>query len=409
LKGLLEGVRVLDLTRFLSGPHCTLLLAGLGAEVVKVDDPGTGDPTVAAPPFVGDAGPSLERRAAADVGIAYLKRARGKKSITLNLKDAEGRALFHELAAHADAVIENFRPGVAQRLGIDYPALREKNGRIVYCALTGFGSTGPERGLKAYDLMVQAASGMMSITGEPEGAPVKTGTALSDTIAGTYAALGVVSALVERETSGEGQMIDVSMVDCLFSMLMDESLDCFEALGFAPRQGNRIVRFSPFNTYRARDGWVALGAATAEEWSSLLGALGREDLKTDPEWSSVGWRIAHNDRVDSLVGAWTAQRRVADIVEAMRLADVACAPVRTPRETIDWPHLRARDMIVPLRRTDGRETNVAAAGFPLKFSRSGASHDVPAPIPGAHTEEVLRAWLGMDGKQVSTLRQRRVV
>lgn len=133
------------------------------------------------------------------------------------------------------------------------------------------------------------------------------------------------------------------------------------------------------------------------------------DLKTDEQWSSVGWRIAHNNMVDALVRAWTAERSVAEVVDAMRLADVPCAPVRTPRETIDWPHLRARGMIVPLRRTDGRETSVAAAGFPLKFSRSGASHDVPAPVPGAHTEEVLREWLGLDGQKVNTMRQRGVV
>jgi crotonobetainyl-CoA:carnitine CoA-transferase CaiB-like acyl-CoA transferase len=409
LKGLLEGVRVLDLTRFLSGPHCTLLLAGLGAEVIKVDDPRSGDPTVGAPPFAGEAGPSLERRAAGDVGIPYLKRARGKKSITLNLKEAEGRALFLDLAQRADVVAENFRPGVAERLGIDFQRLREKNKRIVYCALSGFGATGPDRDLKAYDLMVQAGTGMMSITGEPQGGPVKTGTALSDTIAGTYAALGIVSALLERARSGEGQMIDVSMVDCLFSMLMDESLDCFEALGLAPRQGNRIVRFSPFNTYPVRDGWIALGTATAEEWDNLLGALGRADLKSDPQWSSVGWRIAHNAEVDALVAAWMAPRSVAEIVEAMRVADVPCAPVRTPREAIDWPHLRARGMVTPLRRTDGRETRVAAAGFPLKFSRSPAAHDAPAPVPGAHTEAVLHEWLGLDAQHVGALRARGVV
>ena len=409
MKGLLEGVRVLDLTRFLSGPHCTLLLAGLGAEVVKVDDPRSGDPTVGAPPFAGESGPSLERRAAGDVGIPYLKRARGKKSISVNLKDPEGRVLFLELAKHADAVVENFRPGVAKRLGIDYPVLRDKNRRIVYCALTGFGSTGPDRGLKAYDLMVQAATGMMSITGEPQGGPVKTGTALSDTIAGTYAALGVVSALLERERSGEGQMIDISMVDCLFSMLMDESLDCFEALGLAPRQGNRIVRFSPFNTYRARDGWVALGTATAEEWSNLLGAIGRADLKSDAQWSSVGWRIAHNDQVDALVGAWIAARNAAEVVEAMRIADVPCAPVRTPRETLEWPHLRARGMVAPLLRTDGSETSVAAAGFPLKFSRSVVGHEPPAPVPGAHTEQVLSEVLSLSAARIGELRARGIV
>ena len=409
MKRLLDGVVVLDLTRFLSGPHCTLLLAGLGAEVIKVDDPRTGDPTVGAPPFAGQQGVSLERRAGSDVGIPYLKRARGKKSIAIDLKKEEGRALFLDLAARADVVVENFRPGVAGRLGVGFEALKKRNPRIVYCALTGFGATGPDRDLKAYDLMVQAATGMMSITGEPDGGPVKTGTALSDTIAGTYAALGVVSALLERERSGEGQMIDVSMVDCLFSMLMDESLDCFEALGLAPRQGNRIVRFSPFNTYRARDGWVAIGAATAEEWTSLLRAVGREDLVADPDWSRVGWRIAHNDEVDALVGAWAGQRPVAEIEDCMRRFDVACAPVRTPKEAIAWPHLRGRGMVGALRRTDNTETGVAAAGFPLKFSRSQADHDAPAPVPGAHTAEVLRDLLGLDAAKITALRSRGVV
>jgi len=409
LKALLDGVVVLDLTRFLSGPHCTLLLAGLGAEVIKVDDPRSGDPTAGAPPFVGERGVFLERRAAEDEGIAYLKRARGKKSITLDLKKDEGRALFLELAARADVVVENFRPGVAERLGVGYEVLKERNPKLVYCALTGFGSTGPDRGLKAYDLMVQAATGMMSVTGEPQGGPVKTGTALSDTIAGTYAALGIVSALVERGKSGEGQMIDVSMVDCLFSMIMDESLDCFEALGLAPRQGNRIVRFSPFNTYRARDGWVAIGAATADEWSNLLRAMGREDLESHPEWSRVGWRIANNHEVDAFVAGWACERTVAEIEAAMRSFDVACAPVRTPREAIAWPHLRSRGMVTPLQRTDGRETSVAAAGFPLKFSRSHAAHNAPAPVPGAHTKEVLQSLLGLDEKTVDGLRQRAVV
>lgn len=409
MKGLLDGIVVLDLTRFLSGPHCTLLLAGLGAEVIKVDDPKSGDPTAGAPPFVGDAGVSLERRSASDSGIAYLKRARGKKSITLDLKHPEGRALFLELARHADVVVENFRPGVAERLGIGFQSLKRENNRIVYCALTGFGSSGPDCGLKAYDLMVQAASGMMSITGEPGGAPVKTGTALSDTIAGTYAALGVASALLERQRSNEGQLIDVSMVDCLFSMIMDEALDSFEALGLAPRQGNRIVRFSPFNTFRARDGWVAIGTATAQEWENLLAALGREDLKPDRDFSSVGWRIAHNDRVEALVGAWTAGRTVAEAVGTLQGFDVPCAPVRTPKEAIEWPHLRNRGMVGPLRRSDGRETGVAAAAFPLKFSRSRAAHDAPAPEPGAHTAEVLQRFLHRSKEEVERLRARGVV
>jgi formyl-CoA transferase len=264
--GALEGIVVLDLTRFLSGPHCTLLLAGLGAEVIKIDDPSSGDPAAKAPPYAGPGGATFERSSSDDYGIAYLKRARGKKSATLNLKDRRGRELLLRLARHADVLVENFRPGVSERLGIGYAALQDVNSRLVFCALSGYGASGPDRDLKAYDLMVQAESGLMSLTGEPAGAPMKTGGALSDMIAGTYAALGIVAALHERSRTGRGQSVDVAMVDCLFSMVLDEPVDSYERLGLAARQGNRIMRFSPFNAYRARDGWVTLGAATHEDW-----------------------------------------------------------------------------------------------------------------------------------------------
>jgi crotonobetainyl-CoA:carnitine CoA-transferase CaiB-like acyl-CoA transferase len=409
VSGPLAGVVVLDLTRFLSGPHATLLLAGLGAEVVKIDDPATGDPTTAAPPLVGPAGIAFERRSEEDYGIAYLKRTRGKKSATLNLKHPEGRELFLELVRHADVVIENFRPGVAARLGIDFPAVYEKNNKIVYCALTGYGSTGPDRALKAYDLMAQAASGLMSITGEPGGAPMKTGTPLSDMIAGTYAALGVVSALHERHRTGLGQAVDVSMVDCLFSMIMDEPLDCYAQLGLAPRQGNRIMRFSPFNTYPASDGWIAIGAATGEEWNNLLAAMCREDLRDHPQWGQVGWRIANNAEVDILVSEFTSKRTIPEIIAILGRHDVPCSPVRTPQEAIAWPHLRARGMVQPLKQPDGGPTEVAAAGLPLKFSRSAAVLDEPAPVPGAHTADLLSRYLALDAQRIADLRQRGIV
>jgi CoA:oxalate CoA-transferase len=403
MSAVLEGLVVLDLTRFLSGPHCTLLLAGLGAEVVKLDDPATGDPTADAPPFVGPDGVAFERRSAADFGIAYLKRTRGKKSATLNLKHPEGQALFLRLVEHADAVVENFRPGVAERLGIDYPRLQARNPRLVYCALTGYGSTGPDRNLKAYDLMAQAAAGMMSITGDPAGDPTKIATAFTDMLAGAHAALGIVAALQERSRTGLGQAVDVSMVDCLFSMMMDEPLDCYARLGLAARQGNRIMRFSPFNTYRARDGWVAIGVVTEADWRGLLRALRREDLAEHPDYRRVGWRIVHNDEVDGLVGDWAGSRTVAEIVAQLGAADVPCSPVRTPEEAIAWPHLRERGMVRPLRQPDGSETEVVAADLPLKFSRSDASHERPAPQPGAHTGEVLRRYLRLGDDEIAAL------
>lgn len=403
--GVLAGTLVIDLTRFLSGPHCTLLLAGLGAEVIKIDDPQAGDPAYAAPPYVGPHGVSLERRTDRDVGINYLKRARGKRSVALNLKSPEGLKLFFGLVERADVLVENFRPGVAERLGIGYAALSARNPRLVYCALSGFGATGPERDAKAYDLMTQAAVGLMSVTGPPDGGPAKTGTQLSDTIAGTHAALGVVSALLERSRSGQGQMIDVSMADCLFSMMMDEPLDCYPALGLAPRQGNRIMRFSPFNTYAARDGWVAIGAVSRDDWHGILSAIGRDDLKGNADMNRTEWRIARNEEVDALIDPWARERPVAAIVEALSRFDVPCAPVRTPREAIEWPQLRARGMVQPLETVEGDDTGVAAAGFPLKFSRSHAAHDAPAPAPGRDTAAVL----GLTEEELRALRARGIV
>jgi crotonobetainyl-CoA:carnitine CoA-transferase CaiB-like acyl-CoA transferase len=401
MSGVLEGLIVLDLTRYLSGPHCTLLLAGLGAEVIKIDEPAGGDPAALAPPY---SGPSFERASAADFGLAYLKRARGKQSTTLNLKHARGRELFLRLAERADVVVENFRPGVAERLGIGYGTLKARNPRLVYCALSGYGATGPDRDLKSYDLMAQAESGLMSITGEPDGPPMKTGGALADMIAGSYAALGIVAALNERERSGLGQAVDVSMVDCLFSMMMDEPLDAYEKLGLAARQGNRIMRVSPFNAYRAKDGWVTLGAATHADWLALLEVMGRADLREHPDFKRVEWRVPHNDEVDRIVGEWASRVTVGEAIERLRAADVPCGAVRTAKGAIAWEQLKARDMVRDLRRPDGTPAGVAAAGMPLKFSRSAAHHDAPAPVPGGDTADVLQRMLGLGAEEFARLK-----
>ena len=409
MSGPLAGTVVLDLTRFLSGPYCTLLLAGMGAEVIKVDDPSGGDPVAKAPPFVGPHGVSLEKQSDADYGIAYLKRARGKQSITLDLKRPEGRALLARLAAKADVVVENFRPGVAARLGADYATLSRDNPGLVYCSLTGYGATGPDRDLKAYDLMAQAAAGLMGLSGEPDGPPSKAGSALSDCVSGAYSALGILAALNERSRSGKGQAVDVAMTDCLVSMILDEPLDCYARLGIPARQGNRITRFSPFNAYRTRDGWITIGCATREEWVALLGAMGRAEVAADPDMMNVGWRIANNAAVDRLVGDWASGFGTAELVARLNEADVACSPVRGPEELMAWEHLKARGMLQPLAQPDGAPTQVTAAGFPLKFSRSKAQHDAPAPVPGAHTAEVLARYLGTGAEDFDRLRRAGVV
>ena len=401
MKKILDGVIVLDLTRFFSGPQCTLFLAAMGAEVIKIDDPKGGDPTAFAPPFDGPGGIAFERRTDQDMGLNYLKRQRGKKSVTLDLKSGEGRRIFLEMAKKAHVVVENFRAGVSQRLGIGYEVLKVANPSLVYCALTGYGGDGPSKDDKAYDLMVQAAVGLMSLSGAPEGPPAKAASALSDALSGVMATQGILAALLHRERTGEGQAVDVAMSDSLFSLLFDEPIDCYERLGVAERQGNRIMRFSPFNTFRAKDGWVAIGAATHDEWLSLLDVMGRGELRNDPDMMRVGWRIQNNDAVDAVVTQWTQARSKDEIVAALGRASVACSPVRSIDEVMRWPQLLERQMIVELvNPLTGKPAAARGPGFPIKFSRTPAGYDTPSPLPGAHCDEVFGRLANLTPEEV---------
>ena len=397
---ILDGIRVLDLTRFLSGPQATLFLASLGAEVVRIDDPDRGDPAAGAPPFFGPQGVSMTRRTPGDLGIAYLKRGRGKKSVAIDLKSREGHALFLRLVTKADVLVENFRAGVTERLGIDYPALTEINPRLVYCSITGYGATGPESDRKAYDLMVQAASGLMSITGEPDGPSQKAGSPITDGIAGTFALSGILGALYQRTRTDNGQFIDVSMTDCLVSLMLDEPWDCYDALGLPLRQGNRIMRFSPFNTYPAGDGTVALGAATQTDWLNLLDLMGRNDLKDSANHLDPGWRISNNAMIDDIVSEWTRRHTVAEIVESCAQQSIACSPIRDVRDLERWEQLRQRGLLTRAAHPDlPGSKGPAAANFPLKFSGADTSCMTPAARHAEHTGEVIREWLGEDNEE----------
>ena len=404
MRKILDRVRVLDLTQFFSGPQATLFLAGLGAEVIRIDSPDGARKVAVAPPYAGARGITFDRALPDDLNVNYLKRTRGKKAISLDLKQPAGRDLFLRLVDLADVVMENFSVGVAERLGIDYPRLAERNPRIVYCALTGYGSTGPDREQKAYDVTVQAAAGLMSVTGLPGQPPMKAGTALSDAIAGTFAMSGVLAALLDRANTGRGQFVDVSMVDCLFSLLFDDPIDWYERLGVPLRQGNRILRFSPINTYATRDGWAVMGAATPGQWTGVLKAIGRTDLMGDPNWDSLDWRVANDAQVDALVREWAATRTTAEGVAAMLAAGAMASVIRGPEELAAWPHLRARDMYAPLEHpTLGPLADVGAPGFPLKFGAAGAGYDSPAPLPRQHNAEIYGGLLGLDAGELERL------
>jgi formyl-CoA transferase len=404
MAGILSGVRVLDLTQYLSGPQATLFLAGLGAEVIHVDNPATGDVTADSAPYLGPKGVSLDRRTPQDLGVPYLKRARGKRAITLNLKHAEGPALFLALVGQADVVVENWSVGTAARLGVDYAACRAVKPDIVYCSISGYGQTGPDATVKAFDTMVQAAAGLMSITGEPDGPPMKAGSSLADTIAGTFAFAGILAALLHRARTGEGQHVDVSMVDCLLALVLDESPDVWQTLGLPRRQGNHIARVSPFNVYPTTDGWIAVGAAGDADWSRLLDVIERADLKDDTNFMTLAWRIANNDRVDAVVGAWTRRRATAEAIARLRAAEVTCGPVRDIDSLKTWPQLAARGMLEPLQHPIlGPRSEVVAPGFPLKLGATEVGYATAAPLIGSGNDAIWGGLLGFDVERLRAL------
>jgi formyl-CoA transferase len=393
-KGALSGIKVLDLTRYLSGPQTTLFLGALGAEVLKIDNPHQGDPVRNSPPFFGKDGVSMSKASPLDIGIAYLKRARSKKSIELDLKSEDGINTFMRLAEKADVIVENFRVGVTKRLKIDYEQLKSKNPKIIYCSITGFGATGPDASKKAFDATVQAASGLMSITGEPDGLPMKIGSSMADTIAGTFAFSGILASLFRREKTGLGEYIDVSMTDCLISLLYDEPWDCFTALGLKKRQGNRIMRFSPFNCYAGKDGSVVLGAASEKDWISILRMIGQADLQYKDKFSSISKRIENNSEIDTIISIWTSTRSVDEIARLCENYEIPCHPVNDIAQIADWKQIADREILTPLPHP--YFTNMKgplAANFPIKFSGSKVTLDNPAPKPNEHFKEVMESWL----------------
>ncbi|MEM8975395.1 MAG: CoA transferase, partial [Pseudomonadota bacterium] len=370
-KRILEGVRVLDLTQFLAGPHATLLLAGLGADVVRIDNPTTGDALSDSPIYYGSNGPSFEKRTETDLGVAFLKRLRAKKSITIDLKSSEGRSLFAELAECADVLVENYSVGVTERLEIDWPRMKQVNPRLVYCSITGYGSSGADAKRRSYDVTTQAMSGLMSITGQPGAPPTKAGSALADTISAVFAFSGVLAALYHRERTGIGQFVDVSMVDGLFSLLFDEPLDCYDRLGLDYQQGNRVMRFSPFNTFPTQDGWIVIGCGTDSMWSSFASAIGRDDLVNHSEWSRMAWRVANNEQVETLVSSWSSGQVTHEAVEMLTSIGVVASAVQNIEDLMRWPHLNERGMISVVEHPLlGPLGGLKAAGFPLQFSET---------------------------------------
>jgi formyl-CoA transferase len=373
----LAGLRILELTQVMAGPFCGQVLADMGADVVKIEPP-DGDATRH----------SLGFRMGGDDTAAFLAVNRNKRSLTLDLKHERHRAVFHRLAGEADVVLENFRPGVAARLGADWETLRALNPRLIVASVSGFGQTGPYAQRPGYDLIAQGLSGVMSVTGEPGGEPVKCGIPIGDLSAGLFCAVGILSAVAARERTGRGQHVDTSLFEGALALSIWESAELW-ATGRVPEPlGSAHRLLAPYQALRTRDGHMTLGGNNQRLWRRLCEALGRTELIDDARFASNDDRMEHRDELVRELEATLAARDTDDWVATLIEAGVPCGPIHDYREVFDDPHTRARAMEV--RVTHPLEGEMSVLGIPVKLSDTPGEVRRPAPLLGEHTAEVLR-------------------
>lgn len=392
----LEGVRVLDLTRVLAGPFCTMVLSDLGAEIIKVEVPGTGDDSRAFGPFKN--GQSLY----------FVNVNRGKKSVAIDLKTDAGKKLLVDLAKECDVIVENFRPGTMEKLGLGWDVLKEANPRLIYAAVSGFGHTGPDSLRPAYDILVQAMGGVMSITGWPESPPTRVGLSMGDITAAIFCAVGVNAALFQRQKTGLGQKVDVSMLDCQLSIL-ENALSRYQVDGRSPSPlGTRHPTITPFQAFRAADGWFVIAVGNDALWRKFCDAMERRDLLEDPRFATNGDRTKHyDDLIPELERLFESKDRAAWL-ETLEKAGVPSAPVNTVKDVMADRQLAARNMLVTVE--DDRAGTLTIPGNPIKMESVPESPDRPkAPAIGEHTASVLRDLLGLDEAAVASLRDQGVV
>ncbi|MGE3771349.1 MAG: CaiB/BaiF CoA transferase family protein [Gammaproteobacteria bacterium] len=405
----LAGIRVLDLTVALAGPYASLLLGGLGAEVIRVEAPGGSDIARTNPPFVGANGISFGQAAADEISLSLLNRARNKKSVTLDLKSPRGHALLLRLVDEVDVVIENMSEGTADRLGVGYAALSARNPRLVYASISAFGDPSPYPGLKGMDIIVQALSGLMEVTGFADGPPTRCGLPIADLIAPLYAVNGILSALIHRGRSGQGQHVKVSMLDCLASLVAEEHFDVYAEAGYALRTGNYHDRLVPFGVYPAADGYVAVIAMQPEWFRGLMKVVGRPELVDDPRYSTRGPRMQHAAMLNELVADWTRRHSCAEILAELQRRQIPCARVRAPADVLHDPLMHARGAVMKLEHPEVGPIDAVGMGLPIHFSRCHAQFDQPATALGAANGEIYGGLLGLPDAELAALREAGVI
>ena len=399
----LAGIRILDLTRVLAGPLATQILADLGAEVIKVERPGTGDDTRAwGPPFLKDRDGNETRDS-----TYFLSCNRGKKSVTIDIARAEGQALIRQMAQHCDVFAENFKAGDLARYGLDFASLRKMNPRLVYCSITGYGQSGPYSERPGYDPIAQAIGGLMSVTGERDGRPQRVGVAVVDVLTATYTVIGILSALRHRDATGEGQHLDMALLDVQLASMINIAQAYLSAGVVGARNGNEHPSVVPSQSFACADGMIMLAAGNDGQFVRLCQALEREDLARDPRFATNEARVGNREELTRLLNALFIERPMSEWSERLAQAGVPCGPVNDISQAFEDPQIIHRGLRVRLEHPLAGLMDTVAN--PVRLSASAASYALPPPLLGEHTDVVLQRLLGMSVSEIGALRSARVL
>jgi crotonobetainyl-CoA:carnitine CoA-transferase CaiB-like acyl-CoA transferase len=398
----LGHIKVLDLTRVLAGPWATQNLADMGAEVIKIERPRSGDDTRGyGPPFLKDA-QGVETQDAA----YFLCANRGKQSVTLDLASREGQEIVRELARSADVLVENYKVGTLARYGLSYEALRELNPRLVYCSITGFGQSGPYASLPGYDFVFQGMSGLMSISGvpdgEPGGGPVKSGLAVSDLLTGMYATVAILAALEHRNVSGHGQHIDLALLDCMVSINSYQALNYFLSGKVPQRMGNAHSNMVPYQVFRCAQGDVIVAVGNDSQFADFCRVIERPELSADPRFAQIGQRNRNRAVLIPIIAEAMLARTMSEWIERMEAENVPCGPIYNMQQVFEDPQVKHRGMQFSMPHANG--VDMPALANPIRFSDTPICYERAAPKLGQHTDEVLTQKLGFTAEQISDLR-----
>ncbi len=404
MKKALENIRVLDLSRVLAGPFCTQMLGDLGAEIWKIEKPGAGDDTrYWGPPFLKDAQGNDTTESA-----YYLSANRNKKSVAIDIKTKDGQDLIRKLIAQSDIVIENFKAGGLEKYGLGYEQLKDEFPALIYCSITGFGQNGPMAHEPGYDFLAQGMAGLMACTGEPGGAPMKVGVALSDIMTGLNAAIAILAALHVREKTGKGQMVDLALIDCTLAALTNIAQYYLTSGNLAPRLGNAHSTIVPYQAFETKDGHVIIAIGNNEQFARFCGCINKSEWAADERFARNSARVTHRDILVPMIADIMRQKPTQYWLETCRAADVPCGPVNTMDQVFAEPQMQAREMRIEMKH-DFSPVPVALVGSPLKFSETPVEYDLAPPYLGQHTQDVLEKVLDLKPEDIAQLEKTNVI